>query len=210
MGLEGRVRYGEDLRELRGSLHLPAALAGGDVTGSVFRTEEDIPADDFEIVRRQTGFQVQQSLGRASRLQVLLGYRFRRNLTIAASLPEIPIDIGGLDVSFLRTTQDDLLDPRRGAFWSLNLNIAPSWLGSDAPLVQGYAQAVLNSSFREDTFTWAQSYRLGLSWGLDGEPVIASERFNAGGASSLRGFGTNEVGPRGSSESRPAERQWSS
>ena len=197
VGLGGRVRYGANLRELRGSLHLPAALAAGDVTGSVFRTEEDIPADDFEIVRRQTGFQIQHSLGRPSRLQALLGYRFRRNLTIAPSLPEIPIDVGGLDVSLLRTTQDDLLDPRRGAFWSLNLDVAPSWLGSDAPLVKGYAQAVLNRSFRDDTFTWAQSYRLGLSWGLGGEPVIASERFRAGGASSLRGFATNEVGPRG-------------
>jgi translocation and assembly module TamA len=63
--------------------------------------------------------------------------------------------------------------------------------------VQGYAQTAFTRSFGEDRFTWAHSYRLGLSWGLDGEPVIASERFKAGGASSLRGFGTNEVGPRG-------------
>jgi outer membrane translocation and assembly module TamA len=105
--------------------------------------------------------------------------------------------VGGLDVSLLRTTQDDLLDPRRGAFWSLNLNVAPSWLGSDAPLVKGFAQGVLNRSFREESLTWAQGYRLGLAWGLEDQPVVATERFNAGGASSLRGFGTNEVGPRG-------------
>jgi outer membrane translocation and assembly module TamA len=128
---------------------------------------------------------------------MLVGYRFRRNLTLAPSLPETPIDVAGLDVSLLRTTQDDLLDPRRGAFWSLNMNFAPSWLGSDAPLVKGFAQTVLNRSFREGAFTWAQSYRVGLAWGLEGEPVIVNERFRAGGASSLRGFGTNEVGPRG-------------
>jgi translocation and assembly module TamA len=63
--------------------------------------------------------------------------------------------------------------------------------------VTSYVQTVFNRSFQEDAFTWAQSYRLGLAWGLDGEPVIANERFRAGGASSLRGFGTNEVGPRG-------------
>jgi translocation and assembly module TamA len=105
--------------------------------------------------------------------------------------------VGGLDLSLLRTTQDDLLDPRRGAFLSVNLNLAPSWLGSDAPLLKGFAQAALARSFREDAFTWAQGYRLGLAHGLDGEPVIAGERFQAGGAASLRGFGTNEVGPRG-------------
>jgi outer membrane protein insertion porin family len=197
VSLGGRVRYGTDLREVRGSLHLPAALTGGDVTGSVFGTEEDIPADDFDIVRRQTGFQIQQAMGRPSRLELLLGYRYRRNLTIAPSLPEIPIDVGGLNVSLLRITQDDLLDPRRGSFWSANMDIAPSWLGSDAPLLKGYAQAVLSRSFRDETFTWSQGYRLGLARGLDGEPVIPSERFRAGGAASLRGFGTNEVGPRG-------------
>jgi outer membrane protein assembly factor BamA/autotransporter translocation and assembly factor TamB len=197
VGVGGRVRYGANFREFRGSLHLPAALTGGDVTGSVFRTEEDIAAEGFDIERIQRGFQIQQSLGRPSRLEVLLGYRFRRNLTVAPSLPEIPIDVGGLDLSLLRTTQDDLLDPRRGAFLSVNLNLAPSWLGSDAPLLKGFAQAALARSFREDAFTWAQGYRLGLAHGLDGEPVIAGERFQAGGAASLRGFGTNEVGPRG-------------
>ena len=77
------------------------------------------------------------------------------------------------------------------------MNFAPSWLGSDAPLLKGYGQAVFNRSFRGGAFTWAQGYRLGLAWGLGGEPVIVNERFRAGGASSLRGFGTNEVGPRG-------------
>jgi len=197
VGLGGQVRYGRDIRELRGSLRLPGALTAGDVTGSVFRTEEDIAAEDVEIQRRQTGFQIQHSVGRPSHLQMLLGYRFRRNLTIAPTLPEIPIDIAGLDVSLLRTTQDDLLNATRGSFWSLNVNFAPSWLGSDAPLVKGYAQTVLNRSFREGGFTWAQSYRVGLAWGLDGEPVVVNERFRAGGASSLRGFATNEVGPRG-------------
>ncbi len=197
VALGGRVRYGTDLREIRGSLHLPAPLTWGDVTGSVFRTEEDISADDFEIQRIQKGFQIQQSIGRPSRLEALLGYRFRRNLTVAPSLPEIPIDVGGLDFSLLRATQDDFLDPRRGAFLSLNLNVAPSWLGSDAPLLKGFAQAVLNRSFHQAAFTWAQGYRLGLAHGLDGEPVVSGERFEAGGASSLRGFGTNEVGPRG-------------
>jgi len=67
---------------------------------------------------------------------------------------------------------------------------------SDAPFVKGYAQADVARSFARNSFTWAQSYRLGLSWGFEGQPVIPFERFFAGGAASLRGFGTNEVGPR--------------
>ena len=99
-------------------------------------------------------------------------------------------------MSVLRNTRDDLLDPRRGEFLSLNLEVAPALLGSDAPFVKGYVQAALERSWANDAFTWAQSYRLGLAWGFAGEPVIAFERFRAGGANSLRGFGTNEVGPR--------------
>jgi len=108
-----------------------------------------------------------------------------------------PIDIAGLDLSLLRNTRDDVLDPRRGRFVSVNLEIAPRVLGSDAPFVKTYAQAALARTFSSGSLTWAQSYRLGLAWGFEGEPVISYERFEAGGAASLRGFGTNEVGPRG-------------
>jgi outer membrane translocation and assembly module TamA len=96
----------------------------------------------------------------------------------------------------LRNTRDDVLDPRRGRFLGLNLELSPRVVGSDAPFVKGYAQADVARSFADDSFTWAQSYRLGLAWGFEGEPVIPFERFYAGGAGSLRGFGTNEVGPR--------------
>jgi outer membrane protein insertion porin family len=197
LALGGRFRYGADLRETRGWLSLPAALTGGDVTASVFRTVEDFSADDLTITRIQKGFQVQQSLRLPRRWELLAGYRFRRNTTLAPGLDAEPIDIGGIDLSVLRNTRDDLLDPRRGEFLSLNLSIDPSALGSDAPLVKGYAQALLARSFADEAFTWAQSYRFGLAWGLGGEPVIPFERFMAGGANSLRGFGTNEVGPRG-------------
>jgi outer membrane protein insertion porin family len=196
LALSGRFRYGGDLREARGTLFLPAALTGGDVTASVFRTAEDFSVDDLTITRIQKGFQVQQSLRLPDRWQLLAGYRFRRNTTLAPELPSAPIDVGGLDLSVLRNTRDDLIDPRRGAFLSLNLDIAPSFFGSEAPLVKGFAQALLARSFAGDALTWAQSYQLGLAWGLGGEPVIPFERFMAGGANSLRGFGTNEVGPR--------------
>lgn len=196
LALGARYRFGRDIRETRGSLHLPAAFGLGDLTGSVFRFEQDFPVEDFEIVRLQRGFQLQQSLHVANRFDLLAGYRFRRNTTLAPGLPADPIDVAGLDLSLLRNARDDVLDPRRGDFLSVNVELAPSALGSDAPLAKVYAQAVLARSFADASLTWAQSYRLGLAWGFGGEPVISFERFYAGGADSLRGFGTNEVGPR--------------
>jgi outer membrane protein assembly factor BamA len=197
LALGARYRFGRDIRETRGSLHVPAAFGWGDLTGSVFRLEQDFPTEDFVITRLQRGFQLQQSLHLASRLDLLAGYRFRRNTTLAPGLPAEPIDVAGLDLSLLHNTRDDLLDPRRGDFLSVNVELAPSALGSDAPFTKVYAQAVLARPIGEASLTWAQSYRLGLAWGFGGEPVISFERFYAGGADSLRGFGTNEVGPRG-------------
>jgi outer membrane protein insertion porin family len=197
LAVGGRIQFGGDQRERRGTLHAPAVLVGGDLTGSVYRTEQDFSAADSTITEVQKGFQLQHSLRPGGRWEVLTGYRFRRNLTVAESLPAIPIDVGGLDLSVLHTTWDDLLDPTRGQFLSTNLEVAPSFMGSDAPLLKTYTQIALARSFDDSAFTWAQSYRLGLAWGLDGEPVISGERFRAGGANSLRGFGTNEVGPRG-------------
>jgi outer membrane protein insertion porin family len=197
LAVGGRIRFGGDRREQRGTLHAPAVLVAGDLTGSVYRTEQDFVAAGSTITEVQKGLQLQHSLRPGGRWEVLTGYRFRRNLTVAESLPAIPIDIGGLDLSVLHTTWDDLLDPTGGHFLSTNLEVAPSFLGSDAPLLKTYTQLALARSFDHDALTWGHSYRLGLAWGLDGEPVISGERFRAGGASSLRGFGTNEVGPRG-------------
>src|SRR5262249_42847761 len=44
--------------------------------------------------------------------------------------------------------------------------------------------------------TWAQGYRLGLATGFGGQSLPSTERFQAGGANTLRGFATNSVGPR--------------
>ena len=194
LAVGARYRVGADLREARGSVYLPGPFPGADFTGSVFAFEQDVDAEGIQIVQRQRGIQVQQSLGVARRTRLLLGYRFRRNTTIAPDFTSDPIDIAGAEVSFVRDTRDNLLDAAGGALLSLNLELAPELLGADAPLVKGFAQALLSRPL--GPFTWAQGYRLGLAWGLRGEPLIPFERFNAGGASSLRGFGTDEVGPR--------------
>jgi outer membrane protein assembly factor BamA len=196
LALGARYRFGADIREARGSLHLPALLRGADFTGSVFSLEEDIHVEDLEITRRQRGFQVQQTLRLPHRSRLLLGYRFRRNTVLAPDFPAEPIDVGGADLSVVQDTLDNHLDASRGRFLSLNLEVAPAALGSDAPFVKGFAQALLAHPVAGPSLTWAHSYRVGLAWGLGGEPLNPLERFMAGGPSSLRGFATNAVGPR--------------
>ncbi|HSD26199.1 MAG TPA: POTRA domain-containing protein, partial [Vicinamibacteria bacterium] len=153
LAIGGRYRFGGDLRETRGFVFLPALYGVGDLTGSAFRLEQDFTAEGFEITRLQRGFQLQQSVRLPRRLELLAGYRFRRNTTLAPGLPPDPIDIAGLDLSLVRNTRDDVLDPRQGRFVSVNLELSPRVLGSDAPFVKAYAQAALARSFSEGSLT---------------------------------------------------------
>jgi translocation and assembly module TamA len=107
----------------------------------------------------------------------------------------VPIDLAGLDLSVLRDTRDDLLDPRRGRLLSATFEWAGEALGSDFEFVKAYAQA-LEARPLSPSLTWAQGLRAGLAWGLGGQRVRSSERFRAGGGNSVRGFGTDELGPR--------------
>jgi outer membrane protein insertion porin family len=194
VALGGRYELAADLRALRWWFRVPALGPGGDLTGSAFRTEEDIDAEGIAVTQRRTGFQLQQSLRLPARWEVLLGYHFSRSLTLSPLFPAIPLNISGLDLSFLRETRDNLLDARRGSFLSANIELSPRFLLTDAPFVKGFAQASIAVPLAP-ALTWAQSYRLGLASGLGGDPLNPQERFFAGGASSLRGFATNSVGP---------------
>jgi outer membrane protein assembly complex protein YaeT len=194
LAVGGRYRAGADVREARGSIHMPALGRAGDFLGAVFAIDEDFHVEDIQITRRQRGFQLQQTLNLGDRWHLLAGYRYRVSTTISPFLPKIPTHTAGLELSLLRDSRDNPLDARRGRFWSVNLEYAPAFLGSDAPFVKGFAQVFVARPLFS-SWTWAQGYRLGLAHGFAGEPLIPFERFTAGGGSSLRGFANGSVGP---------------
>jgi outer membrane protein assembly factor BamA len=199
--LGGRYRQGADVDEQRASLDLPSFFRGR-FTAAGFRLFEELSGgtdlDGNPVTNRRTqrGFQVQQTFPLENRWNVLVGYRFKRVGTESPFLQEpIEDDIAALDLSVLRETRDNPLDSRRGRFWSFNVELSPKALGSDLTFVKGFAQAFFSRSFGP-SLTWAQGYRLGLATGFSGQDLVSSERFNAGGANSLRGFETDSVGPR--------------
>jgi outer membrane protein assembly factor BamA len=196
--LGGRYRVGRDVREALGSVFLPSVVKSGNLTGSIFRLEEDKAAIDpftqqpFTNTIVQQGFQLQQKVPLSSHWDLLPGYRFKREYQTA--FPD-PINIAGLDTSLVRDTRDNPLDARRGRFLSLNLEYLPKALGSTVTFVKGFAQAFFTRPIG-GPWSWAQGYRLGLARGFGGQDVLSSERFKAGGSNSLRGFPTDSLGPR--------------
>jgi outer membrane protein insertion porin family len=177
----------------------PVLLLGGDLTLSVFQLEEDLESGIEgapDNLRRQRGVELQQNLLLPDRWNLLYGYRFRRSTLVFADTGlSFPQDIAGVTLGAFRDTRDNVLDPHRGRFLSVNLTLAPGFVGSTLPFVKGFAQVSFVRPL-SPTLLWAHGYRVGLGSGLDGQPMPSFERFRAGGPNSLRGFSTNEVGPR--------------
>jgi outer membrane protein assembly factor BamA len=106
-----------------------------------------------------------------------------------------------------RETRDEVLDATTGSLISQAFTYSPGWLGADAAFLKYYGQYFtyfpLEPSRRErltneilrPRLVFATGVRLGLARGL-GSDVPFSERFFAGGSTTLRGFAQNAVGPR--------------
>jgi outer membrane protein insertion porin family len=211
LAVGARYRQGSDLRETRASLSLPVLGRTRGFLATTFRQEEDFllvregvgdapPPPAFRDTERQQGFELQQAMKLGNKWDALYGYRFRRVSSLATGYEQ---DVSSFGVALLRETRDNPLDARRGRFWSLSFDLAPKQLGSDLAFFRGYGQGFFIRAL-SPSWTWAQAYRLGLANGLrekQGEQVQivgkATELFRAGGASSLRGFATDSVGPRG-------------
>jgi outer membrane protein insertion porin family len=105
-----------------------------------------------------------------------------------------PVNLSTFSVAFINDTRDDYLDPSKGFFSSTDFGITPGWW-SDHKYFSFFTQ---NSYYRKlpQSLLLASSFRLGLAHPLGGLPDLPiSERFFAGGSSSLRGFDTDYAGP---------------
>ena len=132
--------------------------------------------------------------------------------TIDRLFPQVRLS--GFSGALARDTRDDLLDPTRGTFLSGEGSLAARALGGQVGFVKTYVQGF---TFRRlpgrRTVVFASRAALGLANGfprevqptdengnpLPGPPVVvddlpASERFFAGGDTTIRGFALDRVG----------------
>jgi len=121
------------------------------------------------------------------------------------------VRLSGFSGGMSRDTRDDVLDPERGTFVSAEGTIAARALGGQVGFLKSYAQGLW---FRRlparKRIVFASRIALGLADGfprevtstdLEGQPVTvtvedlpASERFFAGGDTTIRGFALDTVG----------------
>lgn len=208
-----RTRYDSQLKEARVYFSQPQLRRFPLRTiVSPFLRRESNPAtedsDPFNVDR--LGFSIQQEAFVKGIYLLNYGYRIEKSRTYDTGLDrlfDVPLRIGSFTTTFSRETRDEILDATRGSFFSHALQFSPSWLGSELAFIKYFGQyfryfalqkpklELFTNELLRPRLVFATGVRAGLSRGLGDQEVPLSERFFAGGGTTIRGFAQNTVGP---------------
>ena len=213
-----RTRYDMDLREARLYFSQPGIRGIPFKTDATafLRREISTFTDDLgfpkTFITDRAGFSIQQEKRLKNSFLFNYGYRFERAHTFDKEpnpddlIPfDITLPVARLVGTLTRDTRDHVLDATRGSFTSHGFEFASKKLGSDLAFLKYYGQYFHYRPLsdpkelprgQESRFVYAGGLRLGLIKALGGQDVIRSERFFAGGGTTLRGFKQNGVGPK--------------
>jgi len=178
-----------------------------DLLGSAFGENEVHPGFDVRTIG--SSIQVSRRFTRATR--TLYRYTLKDvNLSdTTASFEGTTLRLSGLASSAIHDTRDALFDPRRGHYLSGEVQYYSGAIGSEADFVKMLAQVYRFKQVFPRT-VWAQALRAGAAvpFGVSktgpsltcaegtivDSGVPPSERFFAGGDTTLRGFARDRVG----------------
>lgn len=158
------------------------------------------PYDAFRLIASS---QSERVLSR--RESLFFRYNFQQiRLDIPAGLEELlplfreesRLRLSTLALSYLNESRDDPTDPRSGFVLNGDLSLAARAIGSERQFLRFLAQGRYYLNLYTD-LTLAASLRLGFleAFGGGTNPVPISERFFAGGATTLRGLPVDLAGP---------------
>ncbi|MEO7158570.1 MAG: translocation/assembly module TamB domain-containing protein [Vicinamibacterales bacterium] len=157
----------------------------------------DEAGTDVLSITDQQGVSVDQRW-RVRGFQFVYGYRFERNHTFDPDpgndpLPfDIVANIAKLSEAFIFDRRDDPINSRKGTFSSVSYDQSALFLGSDVTnrklLMQQFLFVPLGG------VVMASRVQAGFAFGRN--PLQFEDRFRAGGATSVRGYGEESLGPR--------------
>ncbi len=153
---------------------------------------------DVTFITNRQGISADQRW-RSGGFQVVYGYRFERNHTYDPDpgndpLPlDIVANLAKLSAAMLFDHRDDPINARKGTFSAVSFDQAAPFLGSDVNnrklLMQQFVFVPLGARV-----TLASRVQSGFAFGRDS--LLLSDRFRAGGATSVRGYSEDGLGPR--------------
>ncbi|MBI4457202.1 MAG: outer membrane protein assembly factor BamA [Acidobacteria bacterium] len=171
--------------------------------------QEDL-GKPFDTTRLTAQLQSERRINRPTSLF----FRFNYEKVSVSNIEELealfrenrPVRLARLSVSLLNDSRDNPLNANRGTFNSVDLQLTPRFLGSEAQFMRLFAQQQYFQPVAHG-LVFAVSERFGLlkPFGKNTvdtslpvqlqNPIPISERFFAGGSTSLRGFRLDQAGP---------------
>lgn len=206
-----RTRYDSGLREIRLYVTQPVwQRAPISTTATTYATRETV---DQGILQSKVGVSLQQDWTFHPKYLLSYGYRYENErLTVpqadTRSVPPGAVATAPAYVTASRDSRDSFLDATHGSFAALSSEVAPSWLGSDYGYVRWSGQfykyfplkkpqaPVFGEEPRPSRFVFATAVRLGLQRALNPQGIVVTDRFFAGGGTTIRGFPQDGVGPQ--------------
>jgi outer membrane protein assembly complex protein YaeT len=158
--------------------------------------------NEIATISDRRGLSVEQRWRPSMRAEVTYGYRYERNHsfdpTPAPNDPfpfDLTLNVSKLTAAALLDRRDDPFEPTSGWFSSINWDEAVPLLGSDFQTAKVLVQQLYFRPFYR--LVLAARAQLGIEF--SSETLLPTERFFLGGATTVRGYGENSLGPRSTS-----------
>ena len=190
-GVSARLRRDQEVG--RAYLGVPRFF-GLPVQSTMFlsRGREDFGGGTSDV----TELSAQQTYRLRRLATVSYGYGLGRNrTTFAASDFDLTVRVARLNGNAVIERRNDPFDPSQGFFTSGSFELSRPGLGSELSFLKGFLQQFQFVPMRHGLVV-ASAVRLGLARTYRDETLIPSERFFAGGATSVRGYADESLGAR--------------
>jgi outer membrane protein assembly complex protein YaeT len=201
--LGARIRLGLYEQQFQTSYHEPRLFNHEDLDGYATLTMENRNQVSFKSNDVEFSLQVRKRLSQTKNVLTTASYQ-TVNLKdikvdpIVRRFPDLEgiIQIARVGLSFVTDNRDDPLDPKRGVFTTSTFQIASKGLGSEVDFLSLFNQSTYQK--KSGVGTLALSNRIGwkVPYG-DTVELPITERYFAGGSTTLRGFDVDEAGPPG-------------
>jgi outer membrane protein insertion porin family len=164
-------------------------------SGFIFSSRQKFhPGQRFETIDERVGITGEQRWRPFRSAEVLWSYRFERSTPTIANLPPedapLPYSTSRLSAGMYFDRRDDPSDPSTGWFTSGNWEQGVRALGSD----YGSGKFLLQHAMYQGVKRLVVAGRAQLGAGY-GEELLVSERFQLGGATTVRGYADDALGP---------------
>ena len=205
-----RARYDSDTKEAR--IYLTQPFLGFKrltTTLSTYYIHTIENGQDFPT--EKAGVSVQQDYPVRAKFLLSWGIRFERQrawlIQDGVAVPSRVVSETPLSFTVSRDVRDSFLDATRGSFTSHAFEFAPAALGSEYPYARYYLQyfkyfpltrprpVPYGETPNRSRLVFATGTRIGLQKGLHSDDLVLTDRFYAGGGTTVRGFQQDALGP---------------